>query len=74
MRQRVTGTGRAVRAGTEAAETVSADPPVRGGGSMLEDEGHQAKDAPADHCHGQQLPGILQHGSRSDAQRSRVAA
>ena len=39
---------------------------------MLEDEGHQAKDAPADHCHGQQLPGILQHGSRSDAQRSHV--
>ena len=28
------------------AETVSADPPGRGGGSMLEDEGHQAKDAP----------------------------
>ena len=39
---------------------------------MLEDERHQAKDAPADHGHGQQLPGILQHGSRSDAQRSHV--
>ena len=53
------------RTGTEAAETVSADPPGRGGGSMLEDEGHQAKDAPADHGHGQQLPRILQHGSQS---------
>ena len=46
MLQPVTGTGRAARAGTEAAETVSADPPGRAGGSMLEDEGHQAKDAP----------------------------